>query len=107
MLKRIEGDNANGVIELAAQKIGNDGFDVGPLDLGLPINAARSGEAIDYEVDGLIRAVGHGRWRPLTHLSNILTPANTSSLYSPVGSGQYDGAAFAAKRKPRRESRGP
>ena len=60
MLKRIEGDNADRVVELTAQKLGNDRFDICALDLGLTVHAARPAEAIDYEVDGLIRAVGHG-----------------------------------------------
>jgi hypothetical protein len=69
MPKRVEGDNANGVIELARQKIGDDGFEVRPLDLGFAVHAAQPTEAVDHEVYGLVGPIGHNRWRPvgLTH----------------------------------------
>ena len=68
MLKRVEGDDANGVVELPSQKIGDDGLDIRPLNFRLAVNAAEPLKAVDYEVDGLIRAIGHGRRRPrVTH----------------------------------------
>jgi hypothetical protein len=34
MLQRVEGDNADRVVELPRQEIGDDGFEVGPLNFG-------------------------------------------------------------------------
>jgi hypothetical protein len=59
MLKRIEGYNTDRVIELPLHEIGDDRFEVGPLDLGFAVNAAQSAKAVYHEVDGLICAVGH------------------------------------------------
>jgi len=65
MLKRIEGDNADRVVELSRHQIGDDGFEVGPLNFGLAVNGAQpAAKAVDDEVDGLIRAVGHERRGP-------------------------------------------
>jgi|ERR1700676_818721 hypothetical protein len=61
MLKSIEGYNADRVIELPRHQIGDDRFEVGPLDFGLAVNAAQLAKAVDYEVDGLICAVPHER----------------------------------------------
>ena len=60
MLKRIEGDNAHRVVELTRQKIGDDGFDISPLDFRFAVNTAEPLKAVDYEVDRLIRPIGHG-----------------------------------------------
>ncbi len=56
-------------VELPGQKVGDDSFEVRPLDFRFAVNATQPAKAVDYEVGGLIRAVGHGRWRPvgLTH----------------------------------------
>jgi hypothetical protein len=59
MLKCVEGDNADGVIELASQKIGDDGFEVCPLELGFAVDGAARAEAVHNEVNGLIGPVGH------------------------------------------------
>ena len=40
VLKRIEGDDADRVVELAGHQVGDNGFEVGPLDLGLAVNGA-------------------------------------------------------------------
>ena len=40
MLKRIEGDNAGRIVELAGHQVEDNGFEVGPLDLGLAVNGA-------------------------------------------------------------------
>src|ERR1019366_3639071 len=74
MLKRVEGNNADRVIKLSRHEIGDDGFEVGPLDFGFAVNATEPTEAVDYQVDGLIRAVGHDRWRP-TRPTHNETPA--------------------------------
>jgi hypothetical protein len=64
MLKRIEGDNADRVVELSRHQIRDDDFEVGPLDLGFAVNRAKTGKAVDHEVDRLICTVGHYPWRP-------------------------------------------
>ena len=40
MLQRVEGHDPNRVVELPRQKIIDDVFKIGPLDLGLPVDAA-------------------------------------------------------------------
>jgi hypothetical protein len=45
-------------VELAGHEIGDNGFEVGPLDFGLAVNGAKTGSAVDHEVNGLVRAVG-------------------------------------------------
>lgn len=62
MLECVEGDDPDRVVKLAGNKIGDDGFELGMLDFGFAVNAALPAEAVDDEVDGLIRAVRHGRW---------------------------------------------
>jgi hypothetical protein len=57
MLKRVEGDNADRVVEF-----GNYGFEISPLGFGFAINAAQPAKAVNYEVDSLIRAVA--AWDP-------------------------------------------
>jgi hypothetical protein len=64
MLKRIEGDNADRVVELSRYQIGDDGFDVRSLDLGFALNRAKTGKAVNHEVDRLICTVGHHPWCP-------------------------------------------
>src|ERR1019366_4430802 len=75
MLKRVEGDHADRVVKLARHKIGDDSFEVCPFDFRFSVNAAQSTEAVDHKVDGLIRAIGHDRWRP-TGLTHGRTPRN-------------------------------
>jgi hypothetical protein len=41
MLQRIEGDNSGRVVELPLHQIGDDGFAVGPLDLGFAVDGVR------------------------------------------------------------------
>src|ERR1700693_5524427 len=64
MLTRIEGDNAERVVELSRHQIGNDSFEVCPLDFGLAVDGTQSTEAVDHEVNGLVRAVGYDPWIP-------------------------------------------
>jgi hypothetical protein len=51
MLKCVEGNNADRVIELPRHEIGDDGFEVCPLDLGFAVNGAQSAKAVDYKID--------------------------------------------------------
>jgi hypothetical protein len=72
MLKRVEGDDAERVVKLSRQQIGDDCFEVGPLEFGLAVDGTQSAETVDHEVYGLVRAVGYNPWRPAgarhTHL---------------------------------------
>jgi hypothetical protein len=61
ILKRIEGDNADRVIELPRHQIGDGCFEVRPLDVGHTVCGAKPAKAVDDELDRLIRAVGHYR----------------------------------------------
>ena len=56
MLLRVEGNNADRVIELTRHQIGDDRFQVRPLDFGLAANAAQTVKAVYYEIGGLVRA---------------------------------------------------
>lgn len=47
MLQRVEGNDANGIIELPGHKIADDGFEVCALDLSLAVDAAAA-KAINY-----------------------------------------------------------
>src|SRR5215216_4750575 len=63
MLQRVEGDDANRIIELPGHKIVDDNFEVGALDLSFAVNGTTF-KAVDHEIDRLIRAVRNGTWRP-------------------------------------------
>src|ERR1700692_2210243 len=101
MLKRVEGYNADRGIELPGHEIGDDGFEVCPLNFGFAVNGAQSAEAVYYEVDGLIRAIGHDPRRPAgarhTHLLR-----NTPTYKHETGN------CSCSKERPRRShSEGP
>ena len=59
MLRRVEDDDANRIIELPRYKVADDGIEVCALDLGLAVDAAAA-KAINYQVNRLIRAKRHG-----------------------------------------------
>jgi hypothetical protein len=69
VLKGVESNDTDRVVELPRHEIGDDCFGVGPLDFGFTVHAGGPSKTIDYEVDGLIRAVGHVHRRlvGLTH----------------------------------------
>jgi hypothetical protein len=58
MLQRVEGDDADGVVELSCDQVGDDGFEVCPLDFGLAVDGAKPAKAVDYQIGRLIRAIG-------------------------------------------------
>jgi hypothetical protein len=101
MLKRIEGDNAERVVELSRHQIGDDGFEVGLLDFGLAVDGAKSGKAVDHEVDRLIRTVGYDPRRPAdarhTHLPPQQGTGNLSTKLAMVPA-QKKGPGTAALR---------
>jgi hypothetical protein len=41
MLKRVEGDDADRIVELPRYQIGDDSFEVRPLDVGLAVGVPR------------------------------------------------------------------
>ena len=55
----VEGDDADRVVILAGNQIGDRGFHIGPIFAGLAIGPAQLTEIIEHEIDGLIAAV----WR--------------------------------------------
>ena len=63
MLKRVEGDNADRIVELAGQKVVDDGFQISPLDFGLAVNGAAT-KAVDDEIGSLIRPIRYDLRRP-------------------------------------------
>src|SRR5258705_5915456 len=80
MFKCVEGNNADRVVELPGQKVGDDSFGVRPPDFRFAVNATQPAKAVDYEVRGLIRAVGHGRWRPAGPTHNALHTTAPDSI---------------------------
>src|SRR5258708_39902884 len=63
MLKRIEGDNADRVVELPGHEIGNDAFEIGFGDIGLGECEAKVCPVIaDDNIKILIGTVLHDRW---------------------------------------------
>jgi hypothetical protein len=53
MLKGVEGDDADRIVELPGDQIGDDRFEVRPLDVGLAIGGAKAAKAVDHEIDRL------------------------------------------------------
>jgi hypothetical protein len=49
MLQRVEGDDADRVVELPRDQIGDDSFEVCPLDFSLAVDAAKAAKAVDDE----------------------------------------------------------
>jgi hypothetical protein len=47
-LKRIECNNADGIIELTGHEIGDDSFEARPLDFGFAVHAATSADSAPY-----------------------------------------------------------
>src|SRR5664279_6346649 len=64
MLRRVEGDDADRIIELPRYQICDDRFEVCPLDVGLAVSGPKAAKAVDHEIDRLIRAIGHDRRGP-------------------------------------------
>ena len=70
VLKRVEGNDADRIVELPRREVGDDSFEVCPLDFGFAVDATTQlTEAVDHEVNGLIRPIRHDRGLPagLTH----------------------------------------
>jgi hypothetical protein len=63
-LRSVEGDHAGRVFVLALKKVEDDGFQIGGLDVGFPIDPAIPAEVVDHEIDVLIVAFGHDRRSP-------------------------------------------
>jgi hypothetical protein len=59
MLCGVKGDDANRVVELPRNQIADDGFEVRPLGVGFAVSGAKPAKVVDYQIDGLTRAVGH------------------------------------------------
>src|SRR5665647_117228 len=60
MLEGVEGDNPDRVVELSGDEVGDDGFEVRPLDLDFAATTPPPAKAVDDQVSGLIRPVGYG-----------------------------------------------
>src|SRR5258708_11196610 len=58
---RVEGDDPNRIVELAGHQIGDDCFQVGPLDIGLAKREAQPSKIIKDDIEGLTGAVRHYR----------------------------------------------
>jgi hypothetical protein len=64
VLQCVEGNNSDGVIELTSQQIADDGFEVRPLHLGLPVDSAIRAKAVHDNVNCLISAIRHDTRSP-------------------------------------------
>jgi hypothetical protein len=65
MLGGVECDHANRVAVLARHQIGDDGFKIGLLDIGLGKRGAEVSEIIDDKINGLIVIGWHNRRGPI------------------------------------------
>src|SRR5882757_543933 len=81
MLKGVECDHPDRVVKLAGQEIGDDRFEIRPLDLGLAVYTA-AGKAVDHKIRGLVRPVRYDPRRPvgLTHYANSHRNRNRPGL---------------------------
>src|SRR6516162_6196927 len=59
MLKRVERDDADRIVESSRHELDDDGFNVRAFNFCLAINTAPHTKAIDYEISGLISPVRH------------------------------------------------
>ena len=64
VLSRVECDHADRVAVLARHQIGDDGFEIGLLDIGLGKRGAEVSEIIDDKINGLIVIGWHNRRGP-------------------------------------------
>jgi hypothetical protein len=49
MRKRVEGDDADRIVELPRYQIGDDRFEVRPLDVGLAVGRAKTAKVVGYK----------------------------------------------------------
>src|SRR6516162_8731083 len=66
MLKRVERDDADRIVEPSRHEIDDDGFKVRAFNFCLAINTAPHTKAIDHEISGLISPVRHHTRHPAT-----------------------------------------
>src|SRR6267154_5996242 len=92
MLKRVEGDDADRVIELPGHEIGDDSFEVASLGFGFAASAPQFIKTIDDEIDGLIRPIRHLRRRPVRSIHNP-TPRATNRTASELKATPGNGSA--------------
>ena len=60
VLKGVEGNHADGIVELPCQQVGDDALEICPLDFAFAADAAEPAEPVDNEIYRLVRAVGDG-----------------------------------------------
>jgi hypothetical protein len=88
MLKCAECDNADWIIELASQEIGDDGFEVRPLDLGFAVDGATCAKAVHNEVNSLIGPIGHELRGPARSWHKHLQRTGPGA-YTIIGGGRW------------------
>jgi hypothetical protein len=75
----IECDDPDRIVILAAKEINDHGFQIGGLDVRLPIGAPFAAKIVDNEINGLIGAIRHDRRSPVrtthTQLPTNATPS--------------------------------
>ena len=59
VLQRIEGDDTDGVIELAPHEFANRRFQIGALDFDLAARCPAPPNSVYDQVEGLVRAIRH------------------------------------------------
>jgi hypothetical protein len=62
MLERIEGDDADRIVELTRHEIANDRLQVNPLKFCFTVNVTAGEVPIHHKIDGLIRPVRDNGW---------------------------------------------
>src|SRR3954470_1251176 len=91
MLRGVERDHAKGIVILAGDEIGDDGFEIGSPDLGFTKHAAMTAEIVDHEIDGLVGPVRNHRRHPVRGAHH---PA--FRVRPPAGFSVFLAASFAA-----------
>jgi len=59
VLERVEGHDADRIVELRRQQFANDHLEIAAFELDVATVTAASDDAIDDDIDGLIGPVGH------------------------------------------------
>jgi hypothetical protein len=80
MLCGVECDHANRVGVLARHQIGDDGFEVGLLDIGFGKRGAKVSEIIDDKINGLIVIGWHNRRGPISAHEKTPNATNVRNL---------------------------
>jgi hypothetical protein len=81
----VEGGDPDRIGVLAAKQVNDYGFQIGGLDIRLPLGAPFAAKIIDHEVNCLIGAVRHDRRSPIRTHTQLPTKRNTGEFKHETG----------------------